>query len=199
MITIMFGKPRAGKSTVQAWAASRALRGRPLTVGHGLWKTCIGDFAPYDYVLSNYPIKGAYILDVSTLGKVMYSKCLILIDEIGVHINSREYRKTDKTLLDWFCLHGHFQCDVLTASQSWEDTDRRIRAVAEQLLLVEKGPFGFSTIHPIQKSIDVDGNIKEGFRAQGFMYSTQLWRKRYYSMFDSFCTPELPAPQLKKW
>ena len=55
-VSLVFGLPRGGKTSFLVWCARRALRGKPLTLGLGLWKSEIGMFAPYDRVYTNFPV-----------------------------------------------------------------------------------------------------------------------------------------------
>ena len=74
MIEAVFGLPRSGKSTYLAYLAKKAQR-------KGI------------KVYSNYYIDGCYTLDFENLGKYDYSDCLMLIDEISLLADSRDWKQ----------------------------------------------------------------------------------------------------------
>ena len=83
MIVGVFGLPGAGKSTFLTWLILRALKCKPLFIGHFSYKKQIGEFRTYKRVFSNIPIDGTYKLDFDALGKYDFNDSLIIIDEIG--------------------------------------------------------------------------------------------------------------------
>lgn len=197
MIINVFGLPRMGKSTLLARCARRANKGKGLIFGHGLWKVRAGEFAPYSRVYSNFPLKGCYMIDFDQLGYYDFHDCLIIIDEISLYADSRDFKNFDKKIKQWFALHGHYRTDVLICSQNLEDSDKRIRNLAPVLLQVDKcGPF--TLVRPIKRQADViQGEI---FIKSPPLSATWFLRKPYYSDFDSFAAPTLPPqPKQKIW
>lgn len=199
MITTVFGKPRAGKSTMAAWAAGQALRRRPLRIGcPPFWRVYLGEFDPYDYVYSNFAIDGCMKIHAADLGRVDIRNSLIIMDEAALNFNARDYKKQDRIALDWLRLHGHYKCDVLFLSQSYDDCDKVIRALTVQMLYIErKGDV--SVISPIDKTFRIDETIQEGYSLRGMLSSKRLHRKRYYHLFDSFEAPILRQKTPVPW
>ena len=94
MITGVFGLPGAGKTTFLTWLTLRALRKKPLYIGHLGFKKMIGECRTYDKVYSNVPIDGTYKLTFEHLGKVDFSDCLIIIDEADYqNLSMHDYHK----------------------------------------------------------------------------------------------------------
>lgn len=202
MIIGVFGLPRSGKSTLLAYCAECALRHKALACGRGAWRVSLGDFAPYDRVYSTFPIlsKNGKIckLDCSQLGKIEIKKSLLLIDEISLIFDSREYKNFPKHCKEFFALHGHWENDIIYASQGFEDCDKRIRNMTDTLLYVDRAG-RFSRVRPIRKEWSIDGSIVEGYTLCPPLSSRWLYRPKYYDMFNSFSVPALPTVPPESW
>lgn len=178
MIQGVFGLPRSGKSTYLARLAKKG-------------------FKKYERVYSNFYIKGCYQLDFDTLGKVEYKNCLILIDEISLFCDCRNWKDFNKDLVYFFTNHGHFHVDVVYCSQSYTDCDRKIRNLTDSLYYIRSGILGFSIVRKIDKCFTVDNSIDESYELSGL--PLLVFRKLYYSMFDSFETKALPPNNSRPW
>lgn len=210
MIIGVFGKPRSGKTTTGAYFGLRALARKPLTVGHGVWKVSIGDFSPYDYVYSTFPLynpftgkkikgKNFYQISFDDLGKIeVKPNSLILCDEISLVCDSRDYKNYAKHTKEFMALHGHYKVDFVYFSQSWDDTDKKIRNMTEVLLCIDRFG-GFTRIRPIKVDWSIDGKIETGYHLAPPLSSQWYRRKKYYKMFDSFDAPALPSVPLVAW
>lgn len=144
-------------------------------------------------------IPPVYKLDFDDLGKVqILPHSLIIIDEISLVCDSRNYREYKQHTKEFFALHGHYKCDVLYASQGYEDTDKRIRNMTDTLLYVDRCG-AWSRVRPIKKSWSIDGSITEGYTLAPPLSSKWLLRRPYYGMFDSFAAPALPAVAPVGW
>lgn len=199
MVIGVFGLPRSGKTTFLAKMSKQALAGKKqLTVGGGAWKVALGDFAPYAHVYSNFPLQGCERIEFKDLGRYDTNRSLILIDEISLFADARDYKTFDKVIKEWFALHGHYRTDVVYCSQGYEDTDKRIRNLTEIMLYIER--FGaFTRVRPIRKAWSIDGSITEGFTLAPPLSSSWIWRRRYYDRFDSFAAPALPPMPSALW
>lgn len=188
MITCFFGLPGCGKSTLLAKIAHRELK----RIKKGK--------SPYRYVLSNYYIKGCHKLDFSYLGHVDVSGCLILIDEISLDADSRDYKSFGHELKQFFILHRHYRCDIVYATQQYDGVDRKIRELTHNLYYMKKlGPFSIGTAIFRKITISEESEIKMGYVFPTFvkllsdLKNTVIicWRPRYYNLFDSFDCPPL--------
>ena len=106
MICGVFGLPRAGKTTFLTYLALEALKGKALHVGHLRWRKKIGEFAPYERVFCNFPLAGTFKLDFDALGVYDFSNSLILIDEIMLVCDSRDWANFRHDLRDFLALHN---------------------------------------------------------------------------------------------
>lgn len=172
MIYGIFGLPRSGKTTLLCKIASKYMRKK----------------VP---VFTNYECKGAYILDFDTLGKYNYHDCVLLIDEISLLCDSRDWKSFNKDLVYFFTHHGHFNVDIYYCSQWLTDCDIKIRRLTQELYYVERGHFGFSRVSPINRDIRTtdNGDIVDSYT---FGRSRHFRRKKYYKMFDSYVKKQLP-------
>lgn len=199
MITGIFGLPGAGKSSVLAYFADRAVKGKSLRVGlPPFWSLSIGDAYPYERVYSNFPIAGCYELKWEMIGFVDFSKCLILIDEIMHVCDSRDFKSFPAEKKYWFSMSRHYRADVVYCSQGYMDTDVRIRNLTAQLLYVQNRG-SFSRVTPIKKSWFIDKSIEERFELLPPLESSYIRRKKYYHLFDSYVAKKLPENPALLW
>ena len=195
MITGVFGLPRAGKSTFLAYVAHCALHGKICSVGFGLWKTDITERKHYERIYCNFPIAGTYQLNFDDLGKYDFTNSLILIDEIMLLCDSRNWKTFSDELKMFIALHGHFNITIVWCSQRYNDCDVKIRALTQQFLLIEKHG-EYTKITPLCQYIRTEqGTITEGYEPAAPLGCKRLRRSRYYWLFDSYAHGEFePAP-----
>lgn len=198
MICGVFGLPRSGKSTFLTYLVKRAQKGKALSIGHFVWKSPIGEFTPYKRIYCNFPIKGTYKLNFDDLGVYDFSDSLIVIDEIMLVCDSRDWKHFRADLRDFLALHGHYRCDIVYCSQGYQDTDLRIRNLTERIFYIEKKG-SFTRVRPIEKGWTIDEQIREGYDLAPPFGSTWIYRKRYYKHFDSFAAPVLPHNPAPVW
>lgn len=197
MISGVFGLPGAGKTTFLVWLTRRALKGKPLYIGHLGYKRYIGECRRYDRVYTNIPMADTYQLNFEDLGKVSFDNSLIIIDEIGTLCDSRNWKDFDSDLRDFMSLHRHYHCDIVYCSQAL-DTDKKIRDRTALVFYIEKFG-GFTRIRPIKKDWSIRKQITENYNLAPPIASTFICRRLYYSAFDSFAAPPLPDNNASKW
>lgn len=196
MIICIFGLPGAGKTTLLTVFSIKALKDRPLSVGHFSFKVPIGDNRHYKRVFSNVPLDGCYKLDFDYLGKYEFDDSLILIDEAGTLCDSRNWKNFDEQLRDFLALHRHYCCDIIIFSQSL-DIDKKIRDRTALVLYIKK--FGsFTRIQTINKDWKIR-EMKELYEPAPPLACSYIYRPFYYSAFDSYEAPPLPHNPLPLW
>lgn len=187
ILSIYFGVPGAGKSTVLAYLCKKYCRDYP--------------------VYSNYPIKGAYRFDKEDIGNTMITDGVLLLDEASIDFNNRKYKNMPIEAISWFKLHRHYGMKVCVASQSWNDTDVTIRRIAYEYILVRKSliPFHVAMI-PIHRRISVNEYTKEPcdeYYLDGpllrIFRTKRIFAPRYWKLFDSWQAPELEVKKMNKW
>lgn len=179
MITCIFGLPGSGKSTLLAKIARQNLR-------RGV------------KVYSNFYIKGCYTLDFDRLGVDDYSDCVMLIDEISLFCDSRDWKKFSAAAKYFFTNHRHFNVRIYVCSQSYLDMDSKIRNITDELYHITEGFCGLSRVRPVRKVLTVDnGKVSEYYEERGL--GRFFRRSKYYDMFDSFVKRELPPNTEIPW
>lgn len=180
-LVFLLGKKRSGKSTFLAWCAIHYhLRGRK--------------------VYSTSPLPCARLVSYEDIGLAHFSpKSVILIDEVGMIWDNRNFKNFKESVRDYFKLQGHYKHTVIMASQSY-DVDKKIRDLADMLGVVENFGFNITRIRWISRRItlteamgDQPSSISESlrFRFPLFGGNCMVYRPLWYPFFDSYEAPEL--------
>ena len=193
MITGYFGLPGSGKSSFLAKIA-KYYQKRGVRV----------------FVNREFPIDGCYLYDWSDIGKVDMSDSVLLIDEISLFADNRDFKKFSQELKQFFILHRHYNIDVIWCTQQYDGVDRKIRELTRELYYVRTGGFYsyavscarymyVPTIRDVKKNPACDVSPKwtrSGFLTllfSPFNKTLKLcFRFLYYKYFDSYTAPEMP-------
>lgn len=201
MITCYFGLPGVGKSTMLAKIArqenKRIKRGK----------------SKYKRVLTNFPVKDCYQLDFKNLGVIDMSDSLVLIDEITMDADNRQFKSFPVSARDFFILHRKYGCDIVYFTQNWNAVDKKIRDLTAELYYLKRLPF-FTTGTRIFRRMDINDYSSEivyGYRFPNLWERIKSWilpgysiycgcfRPFYYKDFDTFEAPALPVISIEKW
>lgn len=189
MITGYFGLPGCGKSTFLAKMAQQYI-----SKGYRV------------FVLDTAPVDGCYLISWDDIGQFDMSNSVILLDEISLFADNRDYKNFSHRLKQFFILHRHYHCDIVWFTQQYDGVDRKIRELTTCLYYVRSAGM-FSYAVRIDRFIFVQKeqkDIKVGFKITGFIRalfaflngSVKLcFRPRYYKYFDSFDAPLLPQKE----
>lgn len=189
---MVFGKKGSGKTT---YMCKIALKYRKL--GYTVY--------------SSVRIPGTiYIPDIDQ--KLLYSapaeNSVILIDEVGMIWDNRNYKAFRNEIRDFFKLQRHYRCIVYLFSQTF-DVDIKLRVLTDAMFLCTNFLPGISMVRRIKRTIvlvqpvaDAEGRIADslefipiwmslfGMNAISFTYIP-----RYAKYFDSFAVD--PKPELR--
>ena len=183
MISGIFGLPGSGKSLFLGMIADRAVQGKNINF-HGL---SLGTLKSYDYVYTNFSCKGCYKLDYDKLGVYNYENCLILVDEIMLLSDARDYKSFTQNLKLFYSEHRKSRCDFIYASQGYKDVDLKIRNRTEQYYYIENFFLEFSRVRRIDFFFDIiNYNITEGFSFAPVAFDFFFWRPKYYDNINSY-------------
>lgn len=180
MIKCYFGVPGVGKSTI-------------------LVREYLKNRKYYKFIYTiNIQIANVPMIDKSDLEKYKFKNALILWDEITMDADNREYKSFSKDLRDFFILHRHLGCDIIYATQNFENVDKKVRDLTSELWYMSKSviPFfnKFTTAKRIYRTININELSSEltlGYRFCNFLESIFVsnckivFRPRYYKYFDT--------------
>ena len=185
---MIFGKKGSGKSTLLCKLALKYQK-KGYVVYTNMDDICIPDVR---------------IIDADKLGEfVPEPKSCILLDEVGMLYDNRDYKKFKPEVRDFFKLQRHYNCVVYLASQSF-DIDKKLRDLTDRMYLITSVCSWLSLCRPISKRIGLveassqgESRIVENLK---FTFITS-WRftfiPKYVKYFNSFKVPERPYLQYK--
>lgn len=180
MIKCYFGVPGVGKSTILVNEYKKNKR-------------------KYDHIYTiNLQIKGVPMITKNELEKYKFTNTLILWDEITMDADNREFKSFSKDLRDFFILHRHLGCDIIYATQNFENVDKKVRDLTCELWYMNKSviPFlkSFTTAKRIYRKININeftSDLTLGYRFCNFLESIFVsnfklcFRPLYYRYFDT--------------
>lgn len=189
MVSGIFGLPGSGKSLFLGYLAHRAALGKNINSRSLVFQTQ----NKYDKVYTNFPCPGCYSFKYDELGEKDFSQCLIVIDEIMLLSDSRDFKSFSSSLKFFYSQHRKFNLDLIYASQCYDDVDKKIRGITERLYYVSRSTwfdlFNFSLIRRIDSFFDVAfGKISEGYQYAPPSCNYYFYRPKAYDFIDSFST-----------
>lgn len=187
MINGYFGLPGSGKSTFLTRIAQKELK----RIKKGR--------SPYKHVLTNFYCAGCERVNYKDLGHFDISDSLILLDEITLDADSRNFKQFDEAHKHFFLMHRHYNCDVIYFTQQYDGVDKKIRDITSNLYFVKKRLM-FTVATRIYRTLDINELTKEivqGYRfcnwfERLFMSGTHqvCYRPKWYKFFDSWDKPQ---------
>ena len=118
-LIFIFGKKGSGKSTLLAKYAYQ--------YRHNGWS-----------VYSTEPIPGTYKINYEDIGYKQFPEhSCIIVDEVGMIWDNRNFKNFKPEVRDFFKLQRHYKCCLILASQTF-DVDKKIRDLADEMYLVKK-------------------------------------------------------------
>ena len=183
-LIMVFGKKGTGKSTL-------------------LTKLALSYYMQGRKVFSTETIPGTYKIDYKDIGYKMFPPdSVILIDEVGMIWDNRNFKSFDTRVRDWFKLQRHYHCTVYLFSQTF-DIDKKLRDLTDEMYLVEKKFRVFSYAKRILKrqvlnksTAESPAKIDEDLEFDSLLLfwcgSRRLtFIPKYAKYFDSFTCPPL--------
>ena len=202
MISGFFGLPGVGKTSFLAKIA--ALENKRIAKNK----------SKYQRVYTNFFCRDCYCLNFQDLGKYDMSDSLILIDEITLEADSRDFKQFTRNLKQFFILHRHYNCDIVYFTQQYDGVDKKIRDLTYDLWYVKKIAC-WTMARRIYRCLDINEDTKEivqGYRFPGLIenlfslvfpwaFKLRRWcfRPRYYKYFDSWEKVSLPPYSSRIW
>lgn len=119
-LIFVFGKKGSGKSTLLTKLAVRYSKKK--------WTVYTTENIPGTHNIT-YP-KQIYKMDFP-------ERSCILIDEVSLIWDNRDFKSMDKRVVEWFRYQRHHKCRVYFFSQTF-DIDKKLRDLADDMFLVNK-------------------------------------------------------------
>ncbi|AXF52231.1 MAG: ATPase [Inoviridae sp.] len=190
MISAFFGVPGVGKSLALAWVAKQAVLGKPVRICGRL--IC----EQHKRVFANFDCPGCYKFDFSMLGVYDFRDCVILIDEIMMYADARDFKRFSEDLKFFFSQHRKFNVDVVWTSQSYDDSDKKIRNLTANYFLIDYSRLpNCSKFVYIEPFFDiVDFTPRSGY---AFGSSQRYYLPTLYKYVDSYQTISREKDSLK--
>lgn len=187
---MVFGKKGSGKSTLMTRLAIQHLKKG--------WSV---------YCTENINVSGVKLFDVQYIGKRSFdSNSLVLIDEVGMIWDNRDFKNFATSVRDWFKLQRHYKCKVYLFSQSF-DVDKKLRDLTDGLYLCQTKLRVITWAKRIHRSIvlteseaDRESRISENLEFDSILswpFGGRIltWIPKYSKYFDSHSVPKMsPIP-----
>ena len=192
-LIFIFGKKGSGKSTLLTKYALDYLKKG--------WNVYSTEHCP-----------GTYQISYQDIGvKKIPPNSVVIVDEVGMIWDSRNFKNFPTYVRDYFKLQRHYKHVVILASQTF-DVDKKIRDLADEMYLVNKRFRVFSYAKKILRktvlveskySKDGDSKISEDLEFDSLLFFWAGSRKftfipKYIKYFDSFKVPELKEKVFEK-
>lgn len=179
-LTLIFGKKGSGKTTN---LVKLALKHR------NKWNVFSSEDLNLDFVT---------VFNASEIGTYDFPEnSLILVDEVGMIWDNRNFKKFDNATRDFFKLQRHHKCKVILFSQSF-DVDKKIRDLTDNMYLQVNVGRVFSYGKRINRHIvlteatsEQASSISENLSFDSFLLfwcgsRTLTFIPKYKKYFDSF-------------
>lgn len=190
-LTMVFGKKGSGKSTLMCKLAYTYMR-------RG-WN-----------VYCTEPLDGCFLIKYSDIGfKNIPPNSVLLVDEVGMIWDNRDFKSFKHEVRDWFKLQRHYKVRVYLFSQTF-DVDKKLRDLTDDMYLVTPFARVFSYAKRIRRKTvlvkaaadgvsRIDENLVfDSFLAFPFGSRRLTFIPRWARYFDSHCCPALPEGQWPK-
>ena len=186
---LVFGKKGSGKSTYLVKLAFRYIKKGWIVYTN----------------MTDLNIPGARIIDIDHLGDfVPCTDSVLLLDEVGMVWDSRNFKNFKPSVRDFFKLQRHYHCICYMASQTF-DVDKKIRDLCDGMFLHVNMARVLSVGKRITKKITLteataegESRIAESLAFCPFWNWTVTLIPRYAKYFDSHIIPAMPELPYKE-
>lgn len=188
---LVFGKKGSGKSTYLVKTAKKYL-----DKGYIVYSN-----------MDDCMLPGMRLFDVNHLGDfVPCGNSLLLVDEVGMIWDNRDFKKFKPSLRDFFKLQRHYHVVCYLASQTF-DVDKKIRDLTDGMILFVNVLNVFSVGKTITRKVvltestsDAESRISENLAFTPIWNWKFTYIPKWSKYFDSFKipdTPELPYTEIE--
>lgn len=179
---MIFGKKGSGKSSFLVKTAVKYLR-----KGYIVYSN-----------MSEICVDGVRLIDIDDLGEfVPVSNSVLLVDEVGMIWDNRNFKNFRPSVRDFFKLQRHYKVLVYLASQTY-DIDKKLRDLTDAMYLhvslfgvLSVGKRIFKSITLTESTSEAESRIAENLKFAPLWNWSFTWIPRYKKYFDSFSFPAL--------
>lgn len=195
-LIFVFGKKGSGKSTLLSKLAYKYLKS-----GKTVYSTENLKFKIKNKEVSTTPLDPRNIYNYS-----FPEGTIILIDEVSLIWDNRDFKHMDKKVIEWFRYQRHYKVRTYLFSQTF-DIDKKLRDLADDMYLVNKFARVWAIArHMIRKPVVVhpsaeaparidDDIITDGLLLAPFGGMMVAFIPYWAKVFDSFSAPsDAPSP-----
>lgn len=151
-------------------------------------------------------IEGVRKVDIRALGHcVTAPHTVLLIDEVGMIWDNRDYKNFRTDVRDYFKLQRHYKTIVYLFSQSF-DVDKKLRDLTDGMFLVTKLGAPLSLVRRIKRTVTLvqptaesEGRIADSLEFVPVWYAlfgvktwSFTWLPRWAKYFHSYDVPDKP-------
>lgn len=189
---LVFGKKGSGKSTYLVKLAAQRLKKK-----NNGWKVYTN--------MDELCIPGVRHFDIQHLGDfVPEANSLLLLDEVGMIWDNRDYKVFKPQVRDFFKLQRHYHVLVYMASQTF-DVDKKLRDLCDGMFLHSSFARVFTLGKRITRKVvitestsEAESRISEDLVMLPFWDWTLTYIPRYAKYFDSHTIPPKPYLEYKE-
>lgn len=181
MISEIFGLCGSGKSLLLGFLADRAVRDKNVNF-RGLR---VSSHRHYNYVLTNFDCFGCYKLDFESLGYADYHDCLMIIDEIMLLADCRNFKNFGENLKIFFSQHRKKHIDIIYATQAHDDVDKKIRNVTDNLYYIDNFPCNIMRVRRIEPKFNIN-SASVSYEYARASEDVFFFRSKLYKLVNSY-------------
>lgn len=203
MITCYFAPPGCGKTSVLA------------LIAHKEYARMQKSKSKYQKIFTNFPCSDMLRVSLDDLSKYYIHDSLIILDEVTLDLDNRDWKRVDRGLKDFIVLHRHLNNDIVYAVQDWSRAEKTLRENTVQLFYLNRSPLPFFNRFVHAKRIFRQLTVNE-FSSEivlGYRFST-IWDSlfqhcnqtfhiskawQYFNTNDTYGLDERPEVPFLKW
>ena len=144
-------------------------------------------------------LDGIRIINPDDLGNfVPVADSCLLLDEVGMLYDNRDYRNFKPSVRNFFKLQRHYRVVCFLASQTF-DIDKKLRDLTDEMYLISNIATACSLVRPIRKTVTLteataegESRIAENLKFRFFTSWRVYWIPTTIKYFQSFKAPVLP-------
>lgn len=203
MITGYFCPPGGGKTSVITLIAQReyerAKKGK----------------SRYWHIYTNFPCRDMLQIRLQDLGEYYIHDSLIILDEVTLDLDSRDWKQVSRGLKEFIVLHRHLNNDIIWCAQDQSRCEKTLRENTVQLYYLRRSPLPFFNRWCVAKRIfrkltinEYSSEIVLGYRFSDWLdaisqhcnqrfYLPKAWK--YFDTNDTYGLDNRPDMPIKKW